>query len=85
MLFMLSGLICSVAQGAQLPAGDVSPVCWKLLAVLGTALSAVVVWALSILKEKNAIQDARIADLKDNNALADTLLDVVLKERRGGA
>jgi len=85
MLTIVMGVMCAVVDEPRLPSGDVSPVCWTLLSVLGGALSAVVLWALSILKDRNAIQDARIADLKANNALADTLLDVVLKERKGGA
>lgn len=77
--------ILLLAQAAETaPNGDVSPVCWKLLSALAVALVAVVAWALTLLKKLDETQNARIADLKATNELADTLLDVLQKRPGGG-
>lgn len=74
----------AAAPGAQSmiePSGDVSPVCWKLMSILGTVIVAIAAYVVKLHSSISEIQASRIADLKETNDLADTLLDVLIKER----
>lgn len=70
--------------------GDISGICWKMLAGLAGAIVAMAIYIVRIHKaygkKLNEVYDGRITDLKANNDLVDTLMKVIYRseKKKGG-
>jgi hypothetical protein len=53
----------------QAPAGGISADGWKVISVLCGAIGAMFLWVKALIAKIDAVQDARIADLKENATL----------------
>lgn len=76
-----SAFLQAAAQQPLPPTGDVTPVCWKLMGILGGVIGALALYIVKLHSTVAEVQTARITDLKETNELADTLLDVLIKDR----
>ena len=79
-----SAFLQASSQQPLSPTGDVTPVCWKLMGILGGVIGALALYVVKLHSSVAEVQTARITDLKETNELADTLLDVLIKDRNKG-
>ena len=84
LLMVLADILQAAAQQPTPPTGDVTPVCWKLMGILGGVIGALALYIVKLHSSVAEIQTARVTDLKETNELADTLLDVLIKDRTKG-
>ena len=82
LLMVLADILQAAAQQPLPPTGDVTPVCWKLMGILGGVIGALALYIVKLHTSVSEVQTARITDLKETNELADTLLGVLVKDRR---
>ncbi len=77
-------LLQAASQQPLPPTGDVTPVCWKLMGILGGVIGAMAIYIVKLHTSVSEVQTARVTDLKETNELADTLLGVLVRDRRKG-
>lgn len=70
------------------PPKDTTTVLWTVVVVLAGVVAALAAYIARLYKaysrKINEVYDARIADLKGNNSLVETIIRVVGNEKKGG-
>jgi hypothetical protein len=68
--WMMTQVVADLAQ--QTPSvshGGIGPDGWKIISGLCAFIAGLIVWIKALITKVDAVQDARIQDLKDNAAL----------------
>lgn len=72
----------------DLPAGEITPAAWKIIGALAAVVAAMATYIVHLhvskANEIKKLYEERILELKSQNNLVETLLDVIDQERKQG-